>query len=1245
MPADHDANALPRRWFVLPKSLPVVVLAALAGSGCLEQQACPSGTWQQGQACVAWTDCGPGERVITEGTPTSDRACTACEPGTYCAGGAEAVVACGGGTWDDDQRSATPCAPWRTCAAGQRVQSEGTALVDRTCAACASATFTAEPNLGACAPWRDCQPGAYVSATGTATADRQCAACPSGTLTTVTNQSACLPADACPAGSVQTMAGSASSPPQCSPCEVGTFCAGGVAPREACAAGTWDHDASSATACVPWTDCVPGQRVSSTGSATVDRACEACAAGRFGDQPNAMLCAEWRTCPAGSYVSTLGTAVSDRQCSNCADGTFSSVPNQAACLPRGACPAGTEETSPATSTTPPVCAACEAGTFCPGGAAPKQGCPGGTWDHDASSATACVAWTTCSAGQFVTAAGAPTGDRGCAACAPGTFSTSGNASACAAWTACTPGSFVSAPGTATADRQCTVCSPGSSSTVANQASCLEPGAPENVLLTPGDGTLAVTWADAPDNGNTIAGYRVERRSLGATSWVTVVASTTSRSATASGLFNGTTYEVRVTALTAVGPSANSATATETPRTVPGAPTGVTASLTASQTITVSFSAPSSTGGAAITGYTVMASTVPDFSVSGGSATGSGSPLVVTGLTNGTPYFFRVRATNAAGDGPWAVAAGTVPWTPAMIATALWLDASETGTLTVSGARVQAWNDKSGNGRHLTQDSVGSQPLLLAQGFNGRPTVSFDGVDDLLLRARSDVGSIAGGDDAPWSVATASWYAPAVTEGTLLAFSSSAGGDFFHSLTRSAFGQLLARRRAVLPDEVSVVGPDYSNQFGVLSFVFGGTTASLGFNGGLAVGGPMNVASLGSNIDRFALGALARDTTSLFAACMHSEVLITQGALPQADRQRVEGYLAWKWGLQAQLPANHPHLSGAPVEAAVAPYGSTVSPPRDLAAAPGAGRVTLTWTAPSTGQVIGDYLVEYRAGPLSPWVTYVDGVSTATTATVLGLTSGVVYQFRVSSVAAGGPGAPSSIVSASILASSCAGHLAAGATSSGVYTISAGGQSYDVYCDMTTNGGGWTLVMKGSATSSVFDFNSTHWVTTSTLNDSVPELAVGDAKYRAFNDLAFTSARIDTTNDVGVGSITVPNPSAGSTLRALFAAGTMQLTNAGRAAWLASQAGTTLQQNCNREGFNVGGIYVRARLGLEANQENDCGTSDSVVGIGLLDTSLAFVGNTAGPFSAGYESSPGIGPWSPFTPVVPGRGASFWLWVR
>lgn len=79
--------------------------------------------------------------------------------------------------------------------------------------------------------------------------------------------------------------------------------------------------------------------------------------------------------------------------------------------------------------------------------------------------------------------------------------------------------------------------------------------------------------------------------------------------------------------------------------VPGAPTSVkvVAGATVGTTASVSFTAPVSTGGGAITGYKVT--TTPGNIT----ATGTASPIVVTGLTAGTDYTFSVTALNAGGS--------------------------------------------------------------------------------------------------------------------------------------------------------------------------------------------------------------------------------------------------------------------------------------------------------------------------------------------------------------------------------------------------------------------------------------------------------------------------------------------------------------------------------------------------------------------------------------------------------------------
>ncbi|WP_221059236.1 Ig-like domain-containing protein [Shewanella algae] len=86
--------------------------------------------------------------------------------------------------------------------------------------------------------------------------------------------------------------------------------------------------------------------------------------------------------------------------------------------------------------------------------------------------------------------------------------------------------------------------------------------------------------------------------------------------------------------------------------VPGAPTSVNA-VASDASATVSFSAPASTGGAAISGYTVTSSP------GGITASGAGSPLTVSGLSNGTDYSFTVSANNTAGTGPASSPSNTV----------------------------------------------------------------------------------------------------------------------------------------------------------------------------------------------------------------------------------------------------------------------------------------------------------------------------------------------------------------------------------------------------------------------------------------------------------------------------------------------------------------------------------------------------------------------------------------------------------
>jgi hypothetical protein len=77
----------------------------------------------------------------------------------------------------------------------------------------------------------------------------------------------------------------------------------------------------------------------------------------------------------------------------------------------------------------------------------------------------------------------------------------------------------------------------------------------------------------------------------------------------------------------------------------------------------------------------------------------------------------------------------------------------------------------------------------------------------------------------------------------------------------------------------------------------------------------------------------------------------------------------------------------------------------------------------------------------------------------------------------------------------------------------------------------------------------------------------------------------------------------SSLHSVIADGTYKATRNGRDSWKRLVQGASLQRNCNREGFNVNMefgniIAARARIGIASNQENDCVTCDSRIGVGM-----------------------------------------------
>ncbi len=87
-------------------------------------------------------------------------------------------------------------------------------------------------------------------------------------------------------------------------------------------------------------------------------------------------------------------------------------------------------------------------------------------------------------------------------------------------------------------------------------------------------------------------------------------------------------------------------------------------------------------------------------------------------------------------------------------------------------------------------------------------------------------------------------------------------------------------------------------------------------------------------------------------------------------------------------------------------------PTTLASTAASSQISLTWAAPASdgGSPITDYVVEYKLSTDSSWTIFADGVSTSTSATVVGLANSSSYDFRVSAVNAIGQGASGMVAS-------------------------------------------------------------------------------------------------------------------------------------------------------------------------------------------------------------------------------------------
>lgn len=255
--------------------------------------------------------------------------------------------------------------------------------------------------------------------------------------------------------------------------------------------------------------------------------------------------------------------------------------------------------------------------------------------------------------------------------------------------------------------------------------------------------------------------------------------------------------------------------------------------------------------------------------------------------------------------------GAVPWTPSEITTAAWFDAADAATISLVDSAVSQWADKSGNARHATQSTASARPVVSDGSLNGLDVLTFDGANDFLT-----LGT-ALGRPSDYTVFSVSKVTKALSNlqaiiasvenagnsyNSCMTMANDSGGVFWNYGNGSAYRWGTAGSGIAL-NTVAQHCLLHSNGTQNESVYRNGALLSNGSLAGTATANsgtaqPTSIGRFGGYNGWYLGGDVA-------------EVVVLSSAASATDRQKIEGYLAHKWGLAASLPSDHPYKSEAP----------------------------------------------------------------------------------------------------------------------------------------------------------------------------------------------------------------------------------------------------------------------------------------------------------------------------------------------
>jgi len=267
--------------------------------------------------------------------------------------------------------------------------------------------------------------------------------------------------------------------------------------------------------------------------------------------------------------------------------------------------------------------------------------------------------------------------------------------------------------------------------------------------------------------------------------------------------------------------------------------------------------------------------------------------------------------------------GSVLWRPDALGAplALWLDAEDTASITLNGSTVSQWSDKSGRSNHVLNATAATQPAYLSTGWLGKPTVSFALTGQQFLFGTA-LNNFAANND---------YFIGAVFEffQTNNNYEMIAGWRATANTAGSANGSPVLQAIGSSNDNFGIHNTDVTTATVNVSVTtrLGKRIATVGRTGGTnGNGGSVTVTATGNSqptydttasqtwasaaVSNFQIGGRQQSTTG-YGDKYISEIVCCSQNLSTANRERVEGYLAWKWGLEANLPAGHPYKTTPP----------------------------------------------------------------------------------------------------------------------------------------------------------------------------------------------------------------------------------------------------------------------------------------------------------------------------------------------